>query len=156
MSKTEEEILFLSYTRANEVPRVNVTNVMRKVIQAYNFWMKIPKEKCIATEEIWKLVDTSRFMLDELQNLSGSSRTKIHQDDTVAADINAANYAICTALEKCFDLDYSKAAPIYIKQTLQFHRGQGLEIYWRDFCQCPTEEEYKQMCVRSKYGKCCF
>jgi hypothetical protein len=35
---------------------------MRKVIQAYNFWMKIPKEKCIATEEIWKLVDTSRFM----------------------------------------------------------------------------------------------
>jgi hypothetical protein len=35
---------------------------MTKLFQAYNFWMKIPKEKCIAIEEIWKLVDTSRFM----------------------------------------------------------------------------------------------
>ena len=28
------------------------------------------------------------------------------------------------------------------EELLNLHRGQGLELLWRDSLQCPTEEEY--------------
>lgn len=39
---------------------------------------------------------------------------------------------------------------MYTEQLLELHRGQGIEIYWRDNFQCPTEEEYKEMTMKSK------
>ncbi|KAG6883983.1 hypothetical protein C0993_002312 [Termitomyces sp. T159_Od127] len=35
--------------------------------------------------------------------------------------------------------------PSYSEELLSLHRGQGLELYWRDTLQCPTEEEYLSM-----------
>lgn len=37
-----------------------------------------------------------------------------------------------------------------IAQLLELHRGQGMDIYWRDAVVCPTEEEYKAMVIKSK------
>lgn len=31
------------------------------------------------------------------------------------------------------------------EELLNLHRGQGLELFWRDSLTCPTEEEYVQM-----------
>ncbi|KYN49999.1 Geranylgeranyl pyrophosphate synthase, partial [Cyphomyrmex costatus] len=31
------------------------------------------------------------------------------------------------------------------------HRGQGMDIFWRDNFICPTEEDYKTMTIRSNY-----
>ncbi len=45
-------------------------------------------------------------------------------------------------------LDHPKAVGIFNEQMLELHRGQGMEIYWRDNFQCPTEEEYKKMTIR--------
>lgn len=36
-----------------------------------------------------------------------------------------------------------------MEQILELHRGQGMEIYWRDNYMCPTEKEYSQMTIRS-------
>ncbi len=36
------------------------------------------------------------------------------------------------------------------EQAILVHRGQGMDIYWRDTYQCPTEAEYKQMVINSK------
>jgi geranylgeranyl diphosphate synthase type 3 len=33
---------------------------------------------------------------------------------------------------------------------LELHRGQGMEIYWRDNYTCPSVEEYQEMTKRSK------
>lgn len=38
---------------------------------------------------------------------------------------------------------------MYTEQVLELHRGQGMEIYWRDNYTCPTEDEYKKMTIRS-------
>lgn len=35
---------------------------------------------------------------------------------------------------------------------LELHRGQGMEIYWRDNFTCPTETEYKRMTIRKTGG----
>lgn len=37
------------------------------------------------------------------------------------------------------------------EQILELHRGQGMDIYWRDSVHCPSEDEYKTMVIRSKY-----
>lgn len=41
---------------------------------------------------------------------------------------------------------------MYTEQMLELHRGQGMEIYWRDNFTCPTESEYKQMTIRKTGG----
>lgn len=38
----------------------------------------------------------------------------------------------------------------HAEQCLELHRGQGMEIYWRDNYICPTEAEYSRMVKRSK------
>ena len=37
------------------------------------------------------------------------------------------------------------------EQLLELHRGQGMDIHWRDSYTCPTEDEYKDMVIRSQY-----
>ncbi len=41
------------------------------------------------------------------------------------------------------------------EQLLELHRGQGMDIYWRDARTCPTEDEYKEMVIRSESGYHC-
>lgn len=36
---------------------------------------------------------------------------------------------------------------MFIEQILEYHRGEGMETFWRDNVICPTEMEYKQMTV---------
>jgi hypothetical protein len=37
-----------------------------------------------------------------------------------------------------------------VEELLFLHRGQGLDLLWRDSLQCPTEEEYIHMVRDSK------
>jgi geranylgeranyl diphosphate synthase type 3 len=37
------------------------------------------------------------------------------------------------------------------EELLQLHRGQGLDLFWRDTLTCPTEEEYVGMVLGSKH-----
>lgn len=87
----------------------------------------------------------------------------------VASTINAANYALFLALEKVQQLDHPEvrkststmeqsnprflqATKVYTEQLLELHRGQGMEIYWRDSFTCPSESDYKLMTVRKTGG----
>ena len=47
-------------------------------------------------------------------------------------------------------LSIVQAIKVYTEQLLESHRGQGMEIYWRDNFICPSEDEYRTMTVRSK------
>ncbi|KAF9797061.1 hypothetical protein SFRURICE_006936 [Spodoptera frugiperda] len=70
----------------------------------------------------------------------------------VASTINAANYTMIVALQKTQELGHPMATTVYTEQLLELHRGQGIEIYWRDNFQCPSEEEYKEMTVKKTGG----
>lgn len=41
---------------------------------------------------------------------------------------------------------------MYTEQLLELHRGQGMEIYWRDSFTCPSESDYKLMTIRKTGG----
>ena len=45
-----------------------------------------------------------------------------------------------------------KATKVYTEQLLELHRGQGMEIFWRDNFQCPEVAEYKLMTIRKTGG----
>lgn len=36
------------------------------------------------------------------------------------------------------------------EELINLHRGQGLDLFWRDSLTCPTEEEYMQMVLGSE------
>lgn len=115
----------------------------------------------------------------ENQNSSCSRRGAevAHSIYGVATTINASGYGYFLALEKLFDLQHAdvsgsfshfcircsllmhsystlnrQAGKIYTEQVLEIHRGQGMDIYWRDNCICPKESEYKQMAVHKTGG----
>lgn len=70
----------------------------------------------------------------------------------VASTINSANYVLFLALQKVQQLGHPDATKVYTEQLLELHRGQGMEIYWRDNFQCPEEAEYKLMTIRKTGG----
>lgn len=41
--------------------------------------------------------------------------------------------------------------PFYLDELLNLHRGQGLDLVWRDSLQCPTENEYISMVKDSTF-----
>lgn len=68
-----------------------------------------------------------------------------------AQTINSANYVYFLALQELQKLKNPTAIDIYTEELLNLHRGQGLDLFWRDTLTCPTEEEYLEM-VDNKTG----
>ena len=42
------------------------------------------------------------------------------------------------------------ACSLRTDELLNLHRGQGLDLFWRDSLLCPTEEEYVRMVLGSE------
>ncbi|KRT83802.1 hypothetical protein AMK59_3629 [Oryctes borbonicus] len=70
----------------------------------------------------------------------------------IPSTLNASNYIMFIALQRCQDLNHADATTVYTEQLLELHRGQGMEIYWRDNFICPSEEEYCQMTMKKTGG----
>lgn len=69
----------------------------------------------------------------------------------MAQTINTANYAYFLAQQELIKLGCAEAYEVFTEELLRLHRGQGMDIYWRDSSLCPTEEEYFEM-VGNKTG----
>ena len=65
--------------------------------------------------------------------------------------INTANYAYFICLQSVIELDL-EAARIYSEQLLDLHKGQGMEIWFRDNYICPNENEYKDLVLKKTGG----
>lgn len=68
-----------------------------------------------------------------------------------AQTINSANYVYFLALEEVRKLKNVTAIDVFIKELLHLHRGQGMDLFWRDTLTCPTEDDYIEM-VGNKTG----
>lgn len=70
----------------------------------------------------------------------------------VAQTINAANYAYFLAQNELLAFPNPFGAfQIFNEEMVNLHRGQGLELFWRDTMTVPTEAEYIKM-VSNKTG----
>jgi geranylgeranyl diphosphate synthase type 3 len=68
-----------------------------------------------------------------------------------AQTINSANYVYFQALQELQKLKNPLAIDIYTEELLNLHRGQGMDLFWRDTLTCPTEDDYLEM-VGNKTG----
>ena len=68
-----------------------------------------------------------------------------------AQTINSANYVYFGALQELSKLDNPKAIQIYADELCNLHRGQGMDLFWRDTLTCPSEDDYLEM-VGNKTG----
>lgn len=55
------------------------------------------------------------------------------------------------ALKDCQLLKSAQVMNVYVDELLLLHRGQAMDIHWRDNCICPSEKQYLEM-VRNKTG----
>ncbi|KAJ8727377.1 hypothetical protein PYW07_001496 [Mythimna separata] len=148
---TQDEKILMPYTYIQQVPG---KQIRQKLASAFNYWLKISDEKLRAVGEIVQMLHNSSLLIDDIQDNSILRRgiPVAHSIYGVASTINAANYTMIVALEKTQELGHPMATTVYTEQLLELHRGQGIEIYWRDNFQCPSEEEYKEMTIKKTGG----
>ncbi|KAL6234063.1 hypothetical protein BDW75DRAFT_251662 [Aspergillus navahoensis] len=127
--------------------------IRHQLMLAFNEWLRVPPEKAEIISDIVNLLHTASLLVDDIQDSSKLRRGKpvAHSIFGVAQTINSANYTYFLAQQKLSSLQSSCANDIFVEELLNLHRGQGMELYWRDTLTCPTEEQYISM-VLDKTG----
>ena len=100
------------------------------------------------------MLHNASLLIDDIEDSSKLRRGQpcAHLIYGQPSTINTANYVYFIGLEKVLELGHPQAVSVFTQQMLELHRGQGMEIYWRDNFICPTEQEYKQMIDRKTGG----
>jgi len=70
----------------------------------------------------------------------------------VPQTLNTANYVYFLALHDIHQLNNPTAVKVFLEEMLNLHRGQGMDIYWRDNSVCPSEEDYIHMVTHKTGG----
>jgi len=112
----------------------------------------LKREKYFFITFVIELCIILHYRIDDVQDNSILRRgiPVAHTIYGVPSTINAANYVHFKALNRVQSLNHPKATALFTEHLLEFYHGQGMEIYWRDNCTCPSVEEYQEMAKRSK------
>uniref|UniRef100_A0A8C4SZP0 Geranylgeranyl pyrophosphate synthase n=1 Tax=Erpetoichthys calabaricus TaxID=27687 RepID=A0A8C4SZP0_ERPCA len=128
--------------------------VRSKLSQAFNHWLNVPEDKLQVIIEVTEMLHNASLLIDDIEDNSKLRRgfPVAHSIYGIPSVINSANYVYFLGLEKVLTLDHPEAVQVFTRQLLELHRGQGLDIYWRDTYTCPTEQEYKDMVLKKTGG----
>lgn len=145
-----EQILLEPYLYIAKVPGKEIRTLL---IDAFNFWLGIPKDKADLVKEVTKILHNASLLIDDIEDNSKLRRgiPVAHAVFGVPQTINSANYMYFKSMEKITALNEPRAVQAFTEQLLELHRGQGMDIYWRDAVVCPSEGAYRDM-VKKKTG----
>ena len=124
------------------------------LIKAFNAWLHVPPKSLEIITKVVGMLHTSSLLIDDVQDNSVLRRgiPVAHNIFGIAQTINGANYVYFIALQELLHLDNKdEAIEIFTTELLNLHRGQGMDLYWRDTLTCPTEDDYLEM-VQNKTG----
>jgi geranylgeranyl diphosphate synthase type 3 len=146
-----------------------------KMIEAFNVWLGVPPGHLRTISRIVSMLHHASLLIDDIEDDSQLRRGApvAHKIYGVPQTINTANYVYFLAYQELFALtrDAPPTPPadsppadapvrciaaadlekVVTAELLNLHRGQGLDLLWRDSLICPTEEEYISM-VNNKTG----
>jgi geranylgeranyl diphosphate synthase type 3 len=128
-------------------------DVRGQLIAAFDEWLEVPPESLAVITKVVGMLHTASLLVDDVEDSSLLRRglPVAHSIFGTAQTINSANYVYFCALQELQKLKNPKAITIYTEELLNLHRGQGMDLYWRDSLTCPTEEDYLEM-VGNKTG----
>ena len=151
-TETKEKVVLGPYDYIASEPGKDFRTL---VLNAFNAWLEIPDESLKIITDVVRMLHTSSLLIDDIQDNSTLRRGKpvAHNIFGMAQTINAGNYVYFQALDELSDLkDPTAAMKIYTAEMLYLHRGQGMDLYWRDTLTCPTEEDYLEMASHKTGG----
>ncbi|TIC91880.1 Geranylgeranyl pyrophosphate synthase [Colletotrichum higginsianum] len=124
-----------------------------QLIQAFNVWLEVPQESIDVITNVVGMLHTASLLIDDVEDSSSLRRglPVAHNIFGVAQTINSANYIYFCALQELQRLKNPKTISIFAEELVHLHRGQGMDLHWRDTLTCPTEEDYLEM-VGNKTG----
>ncbi|KAH8832701.1 terpenoid synthase [Flagelloscypha sp. PMI_526] len=133
-----------------------------KLIEAFNIWLNVPEQELQAITRIVSKLHNASLLVDDIEDDSQLRRGRpvAHKIYGIPQTINTANYIYFQAFQELSALQSLTASRgsaaislemLVNEELLSLHRGQGLELFWRDSLNCPTEEEYVGM-VNNKTG----
>ncbi|TPX37538.1 hypothetical protein SmJEL517_g00639 [Synchytrium microbalum] len=127
--------------------------IRTKLIEAFDHWIRVPPQKLEIIKKVVEMLHTSSLLIDDVEDDSSLRRgvPVAHKIYGIPATINCANYVYFIALQKALTLNDPRAVEIFTEELIQLHRGQGMDIHWRDTATCPTEDQYLEM-VGNKTG----
>ncbi|SPO30814.1 related to farnesyltranstransferase (al-3) [Ustilago trichophora] len=151
--------------------------VRTKLIEAFNVWLQVPTRKLDAICNVVRMLHTASLLMDDVEDNSDLRRgiPVAHKIYGVPQTINTANYVYFLVFSEIFrmneDSSSDAASPplsptttttatgvpkatverLVVDELINLHRGQGMDLLWRDSLICPTEEEYVEM-VNNKTG----
>ena len=100
------------------------------------------------------MLHNSSLLIDDIEDESKQRRgcLSAHEVYGVAQTINSANYVYFEAQDQLRKLEnWPQAFLVFNEELMNLHRGQGMELYWRDTLQPPSEADYLQM-IANKTG----
>eukprot|EP00048_Salpingoeca_helianthica_P002310 m.56289 g.56289 ORF g.56289 m.56289 type:complete len:292 (-) comp12027_c0_seq1:220-1095(-) len=147
----EDEILLEPYQYITRVPGKEIRTML---IDAFNVWMQVPEDKVLIIKEVTKMLHNASLLIDDIQDNSKLRRgiPVAHNVFGVAQTINSANYVYFLSMQKITALGEPRAVQAFTEQLIELHRGQGMDIYWRDAVKCPSEQAYREMVLRKTGG----
>ncbi|KAI0262197.1 terpenoid synthase [Gloeopeniophorella convolvens] len=169
-SERNEAALLEPFTYITSTPGKDFRGGM---IQAFNTWLHVSESKLQVIGRVVSMLHNASLLIDDIEDDSQLRRGQpvAHKIYGVPQTINSANYVYFLSYQELFALRAQAPAPppgesgtetprlyserdidrIVTAELLSLHRGQGLDLLWRDSLQCPTEEEYIAM-VNDKTG----
>ncbi|CAG8639778.1 3057_t:CDS:2 [Rhizophagus irregularis] len=142
-SPEKEKVLLEPYNYLLTYPGKEIRS---KLIDAFDHWLKVPKEKLTIVTKVVEMLHTAK---DDSKLRRGVPVA--HSIYGVPSTINCANYVYFLGLNELTKLNDINMFNIYTEELLNLHRGQGMELYWRDTLTCPSEDEFIEM-VSNKTG----
>ncbi|KAG9243718.1 isoprenoid synthase domain-containing protein [Calycina marina] len=121
-------------------------DIRRQLIAAFNEWLEIPEESVNIITKVVGMLHTASLLVDDIEDSSILRRVF-----GTAQTINSSNYVYFLALQELQKLNNPAAITIFTEELLNLHRGQGMDLFWRDTLTCPSEDDYLEM-VGNKTG----
>jgi geranylgeranyl diphosphate synthase type 3 len=128
-------------------------NYRSQVIKAFQAWLEVPEQSLSIITRVVGMLHTASLLVDDVEDSSTLRRGMpvAHNIFGIPQTINSANYIYFVALQELQKLGNPKVINIYADELAQLHRGQGMDLFWRDTLTCPTEDDYLEM-VSNKTG----
>jgi geranylgeranyl diphosphate synthase type 3 len=128
-------------------------DIRTQLISAFNEWLEVPAQSLDVITKAVGMLHTASLLVDDVEDSSLLRRglPVAHSIFGTAQTINSANYVYFCALQELQKLKNPKAITIYTEELLNLHRGQGMDLFWRDTLTCPSEDDYLEM-VGNKTG----
>ena len=155
-SESYESVIVEPFVYTNSKPGKEIRTLL---IEAFNEWLDVPRPQLTVISRVVRMLHSASLMVDDIQDGAQLRRGQpvAHRIYGVPQTINTANYVYFLAYKELAALRDHRPGEtdrivankdldlVVTEELLSLHRGQGLEIFWRDTLKCPTEEEYIAM-----------